>query len=113
MSDDRRDAERYRWIITHWDSAVALWHNLHWDGNNAFGAAIDQRIVEDALLSSAGWTEWSGGEAPPVDRKAKVIVRLRDGREAGSKLAGYWIWSHSGRSDDIVAYKALGHSIPQ
>ena len=66
-------------------------------------------------MTSDGWIEWSGGDCP-VEQKAWVDVKFRDGRgSAMTHTAGYWddvelsesCWHHEPCELDIVAYRVV------
>lgn len=58
---------------------------------------------QDPPATEKPWIDWGGG-LPPVDRNAKVEVRLRDGlTEDGT--AGDFEWDRANESSDIVAYR--------
>ena len=51
-----------------------------------------------------GWIKWEGG-LRPINELVSVNVKLRSGKtDSGS---GYWRWLHTGKDDDIVAYRII------
>ena len=55
------------------------------------------------------WIPWEGGVCP-VPGEVLVDVRFRSGKSpelSRTQRASYWVWTHSGEEDDIVAYKVL------
>jgi hypothetical protein len=51
-----------------------------------------------------GWTRWNGGrwKGEPNDF---VNVLLKNGREPIGTIASYFRWEHTGKDDDIIAYR--------
>lgn len=47
---------------------------------------------------------WYGGECP-VDSKTRVEVVFRD--LVVCNMEQRWIWTHSGETDDIIAYRVI------
>jgi len=50
------------------------------------------------------WIEWKGGECPVTEHEW-VDVRRRNGFERRILVSRGWDWRHSGRGDDIIAYR--------
>lgn len=56
-----------------------------------------------------GWIPWAGGECP-VDSKAWVEAKLRDGKawiDEEGQPGEEWLWDHDGGADDIIAYRIV------
>lgn len=55
-----------------------------------------------------GWIEWKGGECP-VDAKATVDIKFRDGVTVHGEPPQYWSWEHGSiyveHQNEIVAYR--------
>lgn len=51
-----------------------------------------------------GWTRWNGGrwKGEPNDF---VSVLLKNGRKPTETIASYFRWEHTGKDDDIIAYR--------
>lgn len=52
-----------------------------------------------------GWIEWRGGTTRPVAADVPVAVKFRDGVVWRVFPACELSWHHSGKGDDIIAYR--------
>ena len=55
--------------------------------------------------SEDGWIPWAGGECP-VERRAVVRVKAKNG-EIDTDKAHFYDWWHTGGPNDIVAYRVV------
>jgi len=72
----------------------------HW---SHYGYGYSQTIPQD------GWIEWHGGENPLAhDPEARVVVKWRDAGSVNLAVDQARVrWSHTGRLDDILAYRIV------
>ena len=67
-----------------------------------------EAAVSAAKVTTApsGWSDWSGGENPPVLMSTKVLIKYRDGAvSTEGRVACLLDWRHGGDDNDILAYK--------
>lgn len=57
-------------------------------------------------MNSTSWIEWGGGKQPVADSQG-VDIKFRDGEVMAETLSDFWVWSHSGDDDDIIAYRII------
>jgi hypothetical protein len=92
------------------------WGDWHHVGYEPQGPASDTFQIEPLYASASsasvpsadGWIAWGGAERSgdvPLPLHTPVVVRWRDGTEHDHQNAGYWIWTHAGQEDDILAYR--------
>lgn len=87
---------------------------FNWAHNHYNGDIIAYRVIEapkPQVNTPDGFTPWSGGEIP-VGFWALVSVVLRNGNR-GSCPAADLNWSHTGSTDDIIAYRVVEAAKPK
>ena len=89
-----------------WRALAQLQQELELEAGIDLDGVMPSKPKEVDEVVDPDWLPWRGGTRP-VDRSVVVSIRLRDGWINTGIIASSCRWEHTGRLDDIVAYKVI------